>query len=998
MSSAQDQQQRHNRRTEIPTISTTTTAAANSDGSIGNGGDGRGERRRKRIQNDELRKFYSAASATAASTPAAAATSTTSTAASSSSGGGGGGSLASSSTGGGRRDDQSAAHALDLDSASFKPKVYMKHLLTSETLPELLKTDSELIKEIKHLDNNMKTLVYDNYSKFITAASTIRKMKTKVESMEEEMSRLVNNIGTISSSSERISSTLQEKRLQIEQLSGVHHLLHRLQFLVELPSRLRQSIAMSAYGDAVQYYARTYTILEKYKHFPSFAPIAQQCTQIITDLKTVITHKFGDSDARPEQRSQYVELLLDLQEPPVALRTRYLDLQWAHFERLFSTHEQAAQLRQQQEEQRQPTKIVGASVLGTGNAAATTPQKGRATATTKKDIHNNNSTLPTEIENLALLSPVERLSRLNASLLPMFLDLCGAYGRAFIKRATTPLAQTRHLNALTSTVHKALDRYSKIVKSSLLAIARQGEVSQPIATNSDSATTTSTAVTSTVTTVTSSTPTVSAVMFGELMELLGGANHGFDQILSGYYDQMGLATLIGAGGNMLSPLVSPQLPSTKTRSHTPSNGSGIGDDAERPTSSASTPVDDVLGRTDPPPLKQPSHYMDETLLSLLDMYFSDLVAKIASVMRENTATLDLSPSQLAKRDYVASAVDNMAQSIGQEMRGVFAQFVPFMEAFNDGKLFVAKMFQHNLIARTRQFFDDLTQLFIAYTETAAPESLIATTAAASANAPTARPVLLVLCMGLGRLRKQANVLLKEVVFGPVLNLPDEDGQSSALLDLLQTTSHTLLTSYVRLEGIKIGQMIRIAVGTVPWLKKKEPSDVDVWIRTLVQHIRSIRQLVAALLSTSTTTTTATNTTTTTANPSSTTTTVSAAAAPSFGVDDFDGLFQKKASYFGKVEFAEKSIVTAIVNVALKTFVESVRVITTDRSGFQQLQVDCHYLSMTLQPLVSDAAQLNTILAEIISSSKDRSLDPVPVDKLILTRICSSAAQIESPVT
>jgi len=143
--------------------------------------------------------------------------------------------------------------------------------------------------------------------------------------MEDELSRLVANIGKISSSSDRISGTLQEKREQIEQLSGVHHLLQKLQFLVELPSRLRQSIAMSAYAEAVAYYAKTHTTLEKYKHFPSFAPIATECLQIISDLKTVIKEKFTNPETKPSLIAEFVALLLDLNEPPAYLRDKYLE-------------------------------------------------------------------------------------------------------------------------------------------------------------------------------------------------------------------------------------------------------------------------------------------------------------------------------------------------------------------------------------------------------------------------------------------------------------------------------------------------------------------------------------------------------------------------------------------------------------------------------------------------------------------------------------------------
>lgn len=91
----------------------------------------------------------------------------------------------------------------------------------------------------------MKTLVYENYNKFITATETIRKvsflfhfhlkkqMKTNVESMEEEMRRLGDNMSKISSCSDHINNSLSVRREKIEKLSGVHRLLKKVNIKIK---------------------------------------------------------------------------------------------------------------------------------------------------------------------------------------------------------------------------------------------------------------------------------------------------------------------------------------------------------------------------------------------------------------------------------------------------------------------------------------------------------------------------------------------------------------------------------------------------------------------------------------------------------------------------------------------------------------------------------------------------------------------------------------------
>ena len=58
----------------------------------------------------------------------------------------------------------------DMDS-----KVFDK--LKEQSLPELIKTNIKVITEAKQLDSDMQKLVYENYSRFMTASKTVRTLQ-----------------------------------------------------------------------------------------------------------------------------------------------------------------------------------------------------------------------------------------------------------------------------------------------------------------------------------------------------------------------------------------------------------------------------------------------------------------------------------------------------------------------------------------------------------------------------------------------------------------------------------------------------------------------------------------------------------------------------------------------------------------------------------------------------------------------------------------------------
>lgn len=73
---------------------------------------------------------------------------------------------------------------------------------------------------------------------------------------------------------------------------GVHTLLRKLQFLFELPARLKKCVELQAYGQAVSSHRRARCVLQQYSHLPSFKGIQDDCHLIMEGLAQELRHKF----------------------------------------------------------------------------------------------------------------------------------------------------------------------------------------------------------------------------------------------------------------------------------------------------------------------------------------------------------------------------------------------------------------------------------------------------------------------------------------------------------------------------------------------------------------------------------------------------------------------------------------------------------------------------------------------------------------------------------
>ncbi|KAJ4954893.1 hypothetical protein NE237_011676 [Protea cynaroides] len=220
-----------------------------------------------------------------------------------------------------------SAKSLSLDAIntlSFDPDQYMNLLIQKSNLEGLLQRHVEMAAEIKNLDTDLQMLVYENYNKFISATDTIKRMKNNIVGMEMNMEQLLEKILSVQSRSDRVNTSLFEKREHIEKLHRTRNLLRKVQFIYDLPTRLGKCIKSEAYTDAVRFFTGAMPIFKVYGD-SSF----QDCKRASEEAMAIITKNLQEklfSDSEPiEARAEAVVLLKQLDFPVDSLKAKLLE-------------------------------------------------------------------------------------------------------------------------------------------------------------------------------------------------------------------------------------------------------------------------------------------------------------------------------------------------------------------------------------------------------------------------------------------------------------------------------------------------------------------------------------------------------------------------------------------------------------------------------------------------------------------------------------------------
>lgn len=107
-------------------------------------------------------------------------------------------------------------------------------LIKNNNLTSLMDEESKLFRQIRMLNSEFHTLLYENYNKLISAAQIIGQMSNNFDHMEQEINTLSDNMGEIIKKSDHLSSNLSDKFKNLSKLSSTYSTLKQLQFRSDL--------------------------------------------------------------------------------------------------------------------------------------------------------------------------------------------------------------------------------------------------------------------------------------------------------------------------------------------------------------------------------------------------------------------------------------------------------------------------------------------------------------------------------------------------------------------------------------------------------------------------------------------------------------------------------------------------------------------------------------------------------------------------------------------
>ncbi|KAI9868329.1 MAG: hypothetical protein M1813_005772 [Trichoglossum hirsutum] len=104
-----------------------------------------------------------------------------------------------------------AVEESEMDREEFQVEEYLEKVMRKQGLEGMLTVEGRLVNEIRGLDGERKALVYDNYSKLITATDTIRKMRSNMDPLAPTTSTLPPALSHIAETASTLATTLHER-------------------------------------------------------------------------------------------------------------------------------------------------------------------------------------------------------------------------------------------------------------------------------------------------------------------------------------------------------------------------------------------------------------------------------------------------------------------------------------------------------------------------------------------------------------------------------------------------------------------------------------------------------------------------------------------------------------------------------------------------------------------------------------------------------------------
>ncbi|VFQ80274.1 unnamed protein product [Cuscuta campestris] len=211
----------------------------------------------------------------------------------------------------------------------------------------------------------------------------------------------------------------------------------------------------------------------------------------------------------------------------------------------------------------------------------------------------------------------------------------------------------------------------------------------------------------------------------------------------------------------------------------------------------------------------------------------------------------------------------------------------------------------------------------------------------------------------------------------------------------RSASETFLNMYINMRTKKLSVVLKKRFATPNWIKHKEPREVHMFVDLLLQELDAVGNEVNQILPeglhrkhkrTDSNGSTASSRSNNPLRDDRLSRSNTQRARSQLLETHLAKLFKQKMEIFTKVEHTQESVKTTIIKLCLKSLQELARLQTYNRSGFQQIQLDLHFLKTSLKNAAEDEAAVDFLLDEVIVAAAERCLDPIPLEPAILDKL------------
>ncbi|KAF2122057.1 Vps51/Vps67-domain-containing protein [Lophiotrema nucula] len=185
----------------------------------------------------------------------------------------------------------------ELDKEGFDAETFVEHVLATSGLSGVLKVEADLVSQIRNLDSDRKSLVYDNYSKLLAATSTIRRMRTNMDPLAPTTHTLSPAISHIAETAASLSSSMQvlpekPKGLGIDvrvsddsndEVARKKREKDTVRWVLDTPRRLHALIDQEQDEQANDEWEEVSKLLDKWQNVPGVKELRQECEEIMQD-------------------------------------------------------------------------------------------------------------------------------------------------------------------------------------------------------------------------------------------------------------------------------------------------------------------------------------------------------------------------------------------------------------------------------------------------------------------------------------------------------------------------------------------------------------------------------------------------------------------------------------------------------------------------------------------------------------------------------------------